>query len=223
MRQIAPNYNKKIKVIIAAKQFLYRLGIKTIVNVIGVETELLETNSYDSMLSKIFQNDDVDFLIINKEIIPEPTEHQLYKIRKSRPCMSVMILDDDMMDGCFCCKLMGLGDNDVDNCPCLDFAIKMDSQEEIVRRFQEFFANSVNKDKRYHFENLSEREIEVLKSVAHGYSNKEIADRLHISTNTVITHRKNITDKLGIKTIAGLTVFAITNNIIRPDEVNINK
>ena len=81
----------------------------------------------------------------------------------------------------------------------------------------------MNKSKRYHFENLSEREIEVLKSVARGYSNKEIADKLHISTNTVITHRKNITDKLGIKTIAGLTVFAITNNIIKPDEVNTNK
>ena len=223
MIKVAPNQTKKIKVIIAAKQFLYRLGIKTIINVIGVETELLETNSYDSMLSNISQNDDVDFLIINKEIIPDPSEHQLNEIRKNRPYMSVMILDDDMMDGCFCCKLMGLGDKDVGNCPCLDFAIKMDSQEEIVRRFQEFFFDSVNKSKRYHFENLSEREIEVLKSVAHGYSNKEIADKLHISTNTVVTHRKNITDKLGIKTIAGLTVFAITNNIIRPDEVNINK
>ena len=139
MIQVEPNYTKKIKVIIAAKQFLYRLGIKTIINVIGVETELLETNSYDSMLSKIFQNDDVNFLIINKEIIPESTEHKLNKIRKNRPCMSVMVLDDDEMDGCFCCKLMGLGDEYVGNCPCSDFAINMDSQEEIVRRFQEFF------------------------------------------------------------------------------------
>jgi DNA-binding CsgD family transcriptional regulator len=64
---------------------------------------------------------------------------------------------------------------------------------------------------------LSEREIEVLKAIVQGHSNKEIADMLCISINTVITHRKNITDKLSIKTIAGLTVYAIMNNYISLD------
>ncbi|MDA3854290.1 MAG: LuxR C-terminal-related transcriptional regulator [Bacteroidales bacterium] len=66
---------------------------------------------------------------------------------------------------------------------------------------------------------LTEREIEVLCKVAQGKANKEIADKLFISINTVITHRKNITEKLGIKTIAGLTVYAIMNGIINPEEV----
>jgi DNA-binding CsgD family transcriptional regulator len=61
---------------------------------------------------------------------------------------------------------------------------------------------------------LSEREIEILKLIALGYTNKEIGDKLFISIHTVITHRKNITSKLGIKTIAGLTVYAILNKII---------
>ncbi|MDR0415442.1 MAG: LuxR C-terminal-related transcriptional regulator [Prevotellaceae bacterium] len=61
---------------------------------------------------------------------------------------------------------------------------------------------------------LSEREREVLTKVALGAINKEIADSLNISLNTVITHRKNITAKLGIKTISGLTVYAIINGII---------
>ncbi|MDR0688419.1 MAG: helix-turn-helix transcriptional regulator [Prevotellaceae bacterium] len=61
---------------------------------------------------------------------------------------------------------------------------------------------------------LSERECEVLAKVAQGAINKEIADSLNISLNTVITHRKNITAKLGIKTISGLTVYAILNGII---------
>ncbi|MDR1416133.1 MAG: helix-turn-helix transcriptional regulator [Prevotellaceae bacterium] len=61
---------------------------------------------------------------------------------------------------------------------------------------------------------LSEREREVLAKVAQGAINKEIADSLNISLNTVITHRKNITAKLGIKTISGLTVYAILNGII---------
>lgn len=61
---------------------------------------------------------------------------------------------------------------------------------------------------------LSEREKEILISVAKGMINKEIADEHCISINTVITHRKNITRKTGIKTVAGLTVYAILNNLI---------
>lgn len=63
-------------------------------------------------------------------------------------------------------------------------------------------------------EALSEREKEILVSVAQGLLNKEIADRHHISINTVITHRKNITRKIGIKTVAGLTAYAILNDLI---------
>lgn len=63
-------------------------------------------------------------------------------------------------------------------------------------------------------EELSDREKEILVSVAEGLLNKEIADRHNISVNTVITHRKNITRKIGIKTVAGLTAYAILNNLI---------
>lgn len=61
---------------------------------------------------------------------------------------------------------------------------------------------------------LSQREKEILASVAKGKTNKEIADEHFISINTVITHRKNITKKTGINSIAGLTVYAILNHII---------
>ncbi len=65
-------------------------------------------------------------------------------------------------------------------------------------------------------DSLSEREIEVLALVAEGATNKEIADKLFISVHTVITHRKNITHKLGIKTVSGLTLYAILNNLLAP-------
>jgi DNA-binding CsgD family transcriptional regulator len=54
----------------------------------------------------------------------------------------------------------------------------------------------------------------VLVLVAKGLLNKEIADKLNISINTVITHRKNITRKTGIKTTPGLTVYAILNDLV---------
>ena len=63
-------------------------------------------------------------------------------------------------------------------------------------------------------EELTIREKEILVSVAQGLLNKEIADKHNISINTVITHRKNITRKTGIKTVAGLTAYAILNDLI---------
>ncbi len=66
---------------------------------------------------------------------------------------------------------------------------------------------------------LSSREQDVLKQVAMGYTNQEIADHLHISRHTVISHRKNITSKLGIKTVSGLTVYAVLNDLIPKDQI----
>jgi len=62
-------------------------------------------------------------------------------------------------------------------------------------------------------EQLSEREIDVLIQLVRGLSNKEIAEKLNISIHTVISHRKNIIEKTGIKSLPGLTIFAISQNI----------
>ncbi len=70
-------------------------------------------------------------------------------------------------------------------------------------------------------EELSNREIDVLKLVALGFANKEIADKLFVSIHTVMSHRKNMTEKLGIKSISGLTVYAIINNYINTTNLNI--
>jgi DNA-binding NarL/FixJ family response regulator len=61
---------------------------------------------------------------------------------------------------------------------------------------------------------LSEREKEILISIANGLTNKEIADKHFISIHTVVSHRKNITRKIGIKTVSGLTIYAVLNNLI---------
>lgn len=67
-------------------------------------------------------------------------------------------------------------------------------------------------------EQLSEREIEVLKHIVAGMSNKEIAEKLFISIHTVVSHRKNISQKTGIKSQAGLTIYAISNKIIQIED-----
>lgn len=66
---------------------------------------------------------------------------------------------------------------------------------------------------------LSPREIDVITHIAQGLSNKEIANKLNISQTTVITHRKNITDKLGIKSVSGLTIYAVMNGYVDADRI----
>ena len=66
---------------------------------------------------------------------------------------------------------------------------------------------------------LSQRETEVLSLIARGLMNKEIADRLNISLTTVISHRKNIMEKLSIKSVAGLTLYAATLGYVNADDI----
>ena len=65
---------------------------------------------------------------------------------------------------------------------------------------------------------LSEREEEILKLLVNGKMNKEIAEELFISIHTVITHRKNIIKKLGVKSTAAMAIYAVANNIIDLDD-----
>ena len=61
---------------------------------------------------------------------------------------------------------------------------------------------------------LSDREIEVMSLIVQGLINKEIADRLNIGLATVITHRKNIMDKLGFKSVSALTIYAVMHGYV---------
>ena len=66
---------------------------------------------------------------------------------------------------------------------------------------------------------LSPREVEVLSLLVRGLINKEIADRLNISLTTVITHRKNIVEKLGMRSLSALTVYAVMNGYVDLEQI----
>jgi DNA-binding CsgD family transcriptional regulator len=68
-------------------------------------------------------------------------------------------------------------------------------------------------------EEVTSRERDIIRDIALGLSSKEIADKNFISPHTVITHRKNIARKLGIKSISGLTIYAIVNKLISIEDV----
>jgi DNA-binding NarL/FixJ family response regulator len=61
---------------------------------------------------------------------------------------------------------------------------------------------------------LTDREIEVMSLIVQGYINKEIAEKLNIALATVITHRKNIMEKLGFKSVSALTIYAVMHGYV---------
>ena len=95
-----------------------------------------------------------------------------------------------------------------------------DSKEVIInkiRTLQDAQAKGAGEE---HLFLLSPREKTIVRLVSLGKTNKQIASELFLSAHTVITHRKNIVHKLGIKSVSGLTVYAIVNNIITLEELS---
>ncbi len=66
---------------------------------------------------------------------------------------------------------------------------------------------------------LSDRETEVLSLIAQGRLNKQIADQLHISLSTVVSHRKNIQEKLGMKSVSALTIYAVMHGYVDVNKI----
>lgn len=94
-----------------------------------------------------------------------------------------------------------------------------DTKQKVITKLINLINN--NEDISAQSENieLSNREIDVLICIAKGMTNKDISDRLNISVHTVITHRKNIIRKTGIKSVSGLTVYALLNNWVEESEI----
>ena len=61
---------------------------------------------------------------------------------------------------------------------------------------------------------ISDREIEVMNLIVQGFINKEIAEQLNIALSTVVTHRRNIMEKLGVKSVSALTIYAVTHGYV---------
>lgn len=104
---------------------------------------------------------------------------------------------------------------DMDRHTCVEETVL----EPMVRLLEQKLGCRAVDDRSSEQNDLTDREKEILVGVAQGLLNKEIADKYNISIYTVISHRKNITRKTGIKSVAGLTVYALLNGLIDMSEV----
>jgi len=190
--------NHKIEVTLAIEQYLLRSGIEFIIKQLGLDVNY----HYLSNTEEIKKSTDDDFMILHHKIIPKPKVINLKKIQAFYRG-KILLIGNETMDTGFFDHVIYPSDNELT----------------IIEKIEGFFSFAKPTEPEENKEGISTREIDILKHVALGYSNKEIADKLFISINTVITHRKNLTEKLGIKTISGLTVYALMNNLIDADDV----
>ena len=141
----------------------------------------------------------VDILLLNPTLLNNPARMQVVSLQQARPSMAIVALVYQYVDP----QVLSL------------FKTVLDIREG-GSRVAQILRESCHSDAEGDEENyeLSERELEVLVLVARGLSSKVIADQLNISVHTVNTHRKNITHKTGIKSVAGLAVYAMLHNLI---------
>lgn len=145
-----------------------------------------------------------DMLIINPTLLSSTPKQQLAAIAQARPAMPVIALVYQYVEA-------ALMDN-------FQFTIDIRSNRSaLISIINSALDNSreepLQLEKQENYE-LSDRETDVLVLVAKGLSSKEIANKLHISVHTVNSHRKNITQKTGIRSVAGLAVYAMIHNLI---------
>ena len=94
-----------------------------------------------------------------------------------------------------------------------------DNKQKVANKIFNLINNNDDSSSQNESVDLSNRETDVLVCVAKGMTNKDISDMLNISVHTVITHRKNIVKKTGIKSVSGLTVYALLNNLVEESEI----
>lgn len=94
-----------------------------------------------------------------------------------------------------------------------------DNKQKVVNKVIGLLSNRDETNNQGESIELSNRERDILIHVAKGMTNKDISEILNISVHTVITHRKNIIRKTGIKSVSGLTVYALLNNLIEESEI----
>lgn len=192
---------KNTHVIIAELSQLTRSGIMAIMKQTGFSFVFREVILAEKLIRHL-QNDPKCLLIISNSFLNScPPEVTRKIFSKSTQIQRVLIQDTVMKSG------------DYNNFH--EILEPEDNEKVILRKLEKQVRGLVKPDPTANrHEEISERERDVLQLVAIGMTNKEIAEKLYISSHTVITHRKNITSKLGIKTIAGLTVYAIIHKLI---------
>lgn len=193
-----------IHMLIIEPSFIVREGVKTLFSQMGLAYRVDEVETLRDNLPRLIEKFNPQLLLVNQE--------QLFRQwagNRSSAGFSGLIIAGI----CY-------GEMASHHGAHVDFSLNIHSPKPVImQQMQEMLQKSGLVGTANESESISERETEVLRFVALGLTNNEISEKLYISVHTVMTHRKNITRKLGIKTVSGLTVYAILNKIVEAGEL----
>lgn len=195
-----------IKIAIAESSAIIRCGLETILKrLTGFRIQISEITAADS-LTEGLRLHKPDVLIINPSI---PGNASIQRLKDECGCPNMK---------CFA-FLYNVSDPII--LRAYDDQISIyDSPEDLKRKFEQLTTEEVRPEEGEDQQTLSSREKEIVICVVKGMTNREIADRLFLSTHTVITHRRNIARKLQVHSASGLTVYAIVNKLIELKDLN---
>lgn len=151
-----------------------------------------------------------DILLINPTVMPYFKRYPVYSLAQEYPHMTIIALVYQYIDNSILHAFHSV------------LEIR-ESAERIVNILLEAYASTSDRAEMLDpagGHELTRRETDVLVLVAKGLMSKEIAERLHISVHTVISHRKNITRKTNIKSVAGLALYALMNNLMEEGDAS---
>ena len=195
-----------INIIIIESSYLIKSSLSNLIIQEFYKVEVLDDlQDFDALLS-IIEKSTQCCILINGNILDR---FKMYLHKIPSHCVIIPIF---------------LIENDIQKFNSISYYININDDKrhiiETLNRAIELISNK-NSEKNV-VEELTNRETIILQLIAKGYSSKLIAETLNISLQTVSTHRKNISNKLEIKTVSGLTLYAIINNLISPEETNLN-
>ncbi len=191
-----------VKILVAEPSYLIRKGILTILNELKAVTKVEEASNLDE-LQEALENTAPHILLVNTTLSDLPNGDRI--IKKHHSETEVMAIFNTPLPNPENEKAISIFDSK---------AVLLNKLHDQVKKSQKSVTQLDTSDE------LTDREKDVLQKVALGKTNKEVAKELFISTHTVISHRKNITRKLGIKTVSGLTVYAILNQLIKLEDIS---
>lgn len=200
---------KQLRILLIEESFVVREGIKTLLSMLGRPYSMEECERPGMELNRMLNRIEPNIVIVNPGLV---TDYAVYPRKVNNKAVYFVCLCYDSIDE----QVSGR----------FDFVLPIKTDKiTLLQQFEKILEKANFGSNQQESNTLSERETSVLKCVALGLTNNEIGDKLFISTHTVMTHRKNITRKLGIKTVSGLTVYAILNKLIKVEElqVTINK
>ena len=186
------------RVIFCAASEMIAIGLAEIIDSMAQFDVVARLDSPEHLSEKITASD-ANLLIVDPMLLGFHNKDFLSQFGKEHPQVIMIALVTSYLDHSMLTPYSGIIEIN-------------DTRSKIISKMVEFVQGETAKNT--DDVELSKRETDVLIAVAKGMMNKEIADQMNISIHTVISHRKNITRKTGIKSVSGLTVYALLNNLI---------